>query len=217
MKLNKLQIEQIDNQLEKLGVVYVDYKFEILDHIASEVEKLMDEKNTNFDQSLSFVLEKWNPKFKKSTDLNFGLIWVLPEILKQKAKKIYWKKMLQLLAAAVIFTPILLLFKDSFPENLIKYSIWAILLIQFMGYIVIRISKSKTTFGFLYKQQFFAFLFLYFIALYSLNSNAHLFEQSIELVFPLFFMISLLTMALVASFSFFKAHFKELNKTHKLI
>ena len=219
MKLDKEQIEKIDNQLEKLGVVYVDYKFEILDHIASEVEKLMEETNTNFDESISFILEKWKIKFRKSSSATFGLIWLLPEILQQKAKKLYWKKMLQLFLTAAIFTPILLLFKDNFSKNssLILYAVFIIFLIQVMGYIAIKISKHKTTFGFLYKQQFFALLFLYFIELYNLYNNSRIFEPAIERVYPVFFMIALLISAAFANFSFFKAHFTELNKTSKLI
>lgn len=219
MKLDKTQIGIIENNLEQLGVVYVDYKFEILDHIASEVEKLIEEKDLNFEQALSLILEKWKPKFKKSTDVNFGLIWALPEILKRKAKKIYWKKMLQLILATAIFMPILLLFKDSFSKKttLILYCICMIFLVQFMGYIAIRISKLKTTFGFLYKQQFFAFIALYFITLSNLYYNSRIFERPIERVYPVFFGISLLTVASVVNFSLFKAHFKELNRINKFI
>ncbi|WP_432672404.1 hypothetical protein [Flavobacterium sp. SM2513] len=219
MKLNQLQINKIDKILEESGIVYIDYKFEILDHIATEIEKLMEDTFVNFDEALLTILKKWSPQFKKSADLNFGLIWILPEILKRKAKRLYWKKMLQLLAATIIFTPILLLFKDNFSENLIliKYSIWAIILIQFIGYIVIKISKSETTFGFLYKQQFLAFLAMYFISLYTLNSNNHVFERPIESVFPVFYMISFLALAPISNFKFLKEHFSQLKRNSKFI
>jgi len=219
MKLDKLQIEKIDNQLEKLGIVYVDYKFEILDHIASEVEELMVEKKISFQESLMIILDQWKPKFKKSTDVNFGLIWSLPEILQQKAKKIYWKKMIQLFIATAIFTPMLLLCKDVISRNttIMLYLISAVFLTQFIGYLLIRFSNHKTTFGFLYKQQFLANVLLYFIPLHSLYSDSRIFERPIDRVFPLFFMIALLTLASVASFTLFKAHFTELNKTNKLV
>lgn len=219
MQLNKTQISRIDNDLEKFGVAYIDYKFEILDHIASEVENTMEEKYVNFEEALSIVLEKWNPKFKKSYSPLFGLIWVLPEILMQKAKKMYWKKMLKLLIAAAIFTPILLFFKDYFSKkpSFIFYLICTILVLQFMGYIAIRMSRYKTTFGFLYKQQFLAFIALYLISLNILNSNTQIFERPVERVFPVFFMISLLTIASIVSFTFFKEHFKALKRNNKFI
>ena len=55
MKLDKNQIHIIETVLEKLGVVYVDYKYEILDHIATEVEEKMILHTITFEEAFPEV------------------------------------------------------------------------------------------------------------------------------------------------------------------
>jgi hypothetical protein len=218
MKLNETQINAIDNILEKLGVVYIDYKFEILDHIATQVEDLMAKKNLSFENSLDLILKKWEQKLKKSTNTTFGYFWEMPEILMQKAKKIYWQKMILLVIFSFILMGILLYFKDYLSKltETILYLLAGILAIQFIGYIKIRISKHKTTFGFLYKQQFFAFLFMYFLPIHSLIVNETLLEKPVGTVFPVFFMISTLMIAPIMNLKFYNNHFEQLKRHNKL-
>ncbi|MFC6097426.1 hypothetical protein ACFPVY_12295 [Flavobacterium qiangtangense] len=185
MKLNEEQINAIDLFLEQSGVVYVDYKFEILDHIATEVEELMAGKDLSFENSLDLILKKWEPKLKKSTASTFGYFWEMPEILMQKARKLYWRKMILLFGTSFVFMGILLLIKEvlaKFTKN-ICYLLISILAIQFVGYIKIRLSRQKTTFGFLYKQQFFAFFFMYLIPTFTLSTNEKLLEKSANEIF----------------------------------
>lgn len=219
MKLNETQITTIDNILDKSGVVYIDYKFEILDHIATEVEELMAEKDLSFENSLDVILKKWEPKLKKSTASTFGYFWEMPEILMQKARKLYWRKMIFLFATSFVLMGILLLIKDvlaKFTEN-ICYLLISILAIQFIGYIKIRLSRQKTTFGFLYKQQFFAFFFMYLISIYTLSINGKLLERSENEIFPVIFMIATLVVAPIMNFKFYNEHFEQLKRNKKLI
>lgn len=219
MKLNEEQINAIDLFLEQSGVVYVDYKFEILDHIATEVEELMAEKDINFENSLDVILKKWEPKLKKSTTNTFGYFWKLPKILMQKAKKLYWRKMIFLFATSAVLMEILLLIKDvlaKFTAN-ICYLLISILAIQFIGYIKIRVSKQKTTFGFLYKQQFFAFFFMNLIPIYTLSVDGKLLEKPENEIFPVIFMITTFTIAPIMNFKFYNEHFEQLKRNKKLI
>lgn len=219
MKLNETQITTIDNILDKSGVVYIDYKFEILDHIATEVEELMAEKDLSFENSLDVILKKWEPKLKKSTASTFGYFWEMPEILMQKARKLYWRKMIFLIATSFVLMGILLLIKDvlaKFTEN-ICYLLISILAIQFIGYIKIRLSRQKTTFGFLYKQQFFAFFFMYLIPTFTLSTNEKLLEKSVNEIFPVIFMIATLIIAPIMNFKFYNEHFDQLKRNKKLI
>lgn len=219
MKLNETQINTIDNILEKSGVVYIDYKFEILDHIATEVEELMAEKDLSFESSLEIILKKWEPKLKKSTVTTFGYFWKMPEILMQKAKKLYWRKMILLFVASFVLMGILLLMRDvmaKFTEN-ICYFLITILALQFVGYIKIRMSRQKTTFGFLYKQQFFGFFFMYLMPIYTLSVNGKLFERSEKEIFPVIFMIATLIIAPIMNLKFYNEHFEQLKRNKKLI
>lgn len=214
MKLSAEQIKNIDNILEERGVVYIDYKFEILDHIATEVEQLMEKSNDNFENTLDIILKNWNPKLKKSSGSTFGYFWEMPEILYQKAKKLYWKKMIFLIILSLALFPILMISKNHIPYffESVQYLLILILIFQFIGYFQIRISKQKTTFGFLYKQQFLSFLFLHLMPLYILNVNHKITEKASWDVFPFYFIITNLTLASFFIFKFYKQHFQTIKK-----
>ena len=219
MKLNEEQINAIDLILEQSGVVYVDYKFEILDHIATQVEELMVSEELSFENSLEIILKKWEPKFKKSASATFGYIWELPEILTQKAKKIYWRKMILLIVLSFILMLVLLFAKEYLAKitEAICYLLASLLFIQGIGYFKIRMSRQKTTYGFLYKQQFLAFFFMYLLPIHLLTVNEAVLQRPNDTVFPVIFGISLLIIAPILNFRFYKNHFEQLSKHNKLV
>lgn len=218
MKLDKNQIHIIETVLDKLGVVYVDYKYEILDHIATEVEEKMIIHTITFEEAFPEVLKKWQPKFKKSSSVLFGYFWEMPEILLNKCIKMYRKKLLLVFTGAMVLTSGFLLFSSFLKNHLVDFfSIATILysvafLLSALGYVKIRLSKRKTSYGFLYKQQFMASVLLTFQQLYFMNSGfernnfSPLFSYFIIFVFSIYFLLS------VYSFIFYKAHFQELKR-----
>lgn len=177
MKLDKNQIHIIETVLEKLGVVYVDYKYEILDHIATEVEEKMILHTITFEEAFPEVLKKWQSKFKKSSSVLFGYFWEMPEILLNKCIKIYRKKLLLVFTGAMVLTSGFLLFSSFLRNHLANFfSIATILysvafLLSAIGYVKIRLSKRKTSYGFLYKQQFIACSLVALQQLYYMNSG----------------------------------------------
>ena len=151
MKLDKNQIDTIDTILEKLGVVYIDYKYEILDHIATEVEEKMILNDITFEEAFPDVLKKWQPKFKKSSSVLFGYFWEMPEILLNKCIRMYRKKLLLVITGAMVITSGFLLFSSFLRNHLADFfSIATILysvafLLSAIGYVSIRLSKRKTS------------------------------------------------------------------------
>lgn len=218
MKLDKNQIETIDTVLEKLGVVYIDYKYEILDHIATEVEDKMTIEAINFEAAFLSVLEKWEPKLKKSSSTLFGYFWEMPEILLQKCLKMYKKKLLQVITGALALTLVFVLFSSFLRNHLTAFFNVATILyggaivVSIIGYAKIRLSKRKTSYGFLYKQQFIACLFVSFQQLYYMNSGfkrndfSGLFSYFIIFTLALYFLLS------VINLKYYRAHFDELKK-----
>lgn len=218
MKLDKNQIHIIETVLDKLGVVYVDYKYEILDHIATEVEEKMIIHTITFEEAFPEVLKKWQSKFKKSSSVLFGYFWEMPEILLNKCIKMYRKKLLLVFTGAMVLTSGFLLFSSFLKNHLVDFfSIATILysvafLLSALGYVKIRLSKRKTSYGFLYKQQFMASVLVTFQQLYFMNSGfernnfSPLFSYFIIFVFSIYFLLS------VYSFIFYKAHFQELKR-----
>ncbi|MBA6156231.1 hypothetical protein H3Z83_06820 [Tenacibaculum sp. S7007] len=49
MELTKEQIKRINDFLEGIGIEYIDIRFEMVDHIASEIENKVDNKNLFFE------------------------------------------------------------------------------------------------------------------------------------------------------------------------
>jgi hypothetical protein len=218
MKLDKNQIHIIETVLEKLGVVYVDYKYEILDHIATEVEEKMIIHTITFEEAFPEVLKKWQSKFKKSSSVLFGYFWEMPEILLNKCIKIYRKKLLLVFTGAMVLTSGFLLFSSFLRNHLANFfSIATILysvafLLSVIGYVKIRLSKRKTSYGFLYKQQFMASVLVTFQQLYFMNTGFERNNFSPLFSYFMIFILSLYFLLSVYSFIFYKAHFQELKR-----
>ena len=49
MELTKEHIKRINDFLEGIGIEYIDIRFEMVDHIASEIENKVDDKNLFFE------------------------------------------------------------------------------------------------------------------------------------------------------------------------
>lgn len=218
MKLDKNQIDTIDAVLEKLGVVYIDYKYEILDHIATEVEEMMASDTIGFEEAFPAVLKKWQPKFKKSSSVLFGYFWEMPEILLNKCIKMYRKKLLLIITGAMVLTSGFLLFSsflrnhltDFFSIATILYSV--ALLLSAIGYIRIRLSKRKTSFGFLFKQQFIASSLVASQQIYYMNSGfeKHVFSPLFS--YFIIFTLSIYFLLSVFNLIYYRAHFYELKR-----
>jgi hypothetical protein len=59
MRLTNQQITTIEQTLVLNGVVYDDIKLELLDHIATEIESIIDESQFSFEENLKKVFAKW--------------------------------------------------------------------------------------------------------------------------------------------------------------
>lgn len=81
MKLTKENIVFIDNYLQNSGVFYYDVRVEMLDHVATAVEKKMEEESLDFYEAFKEYMmlnkkellknDKFWSRFSKETILNF--------------------------------------------------------------------------------------------------------------------------------------------------
>lgn len=218
MKLDKNQIDTIDTVLEKLGVVYIDYKYEILDHIATEVEEKMILNDITFEEAFPDVLKKWQPKFKKSSSVLFGYFWEMPEILLNKCIRMYRKKLLLVITGAMVITSGFLLFSsflrnhlaDFFSVATILYSV--AFLLSAIGYVRIRLSKRKTSYGFLFKQQFIGCSLVASQQLYYMNSGFESKDFSSLFSYLIIFTLCIYFLLSVFNLIYYRAHFYELKR-----
>jgi len=218
MKLDKNQIDTIDTVLEKLGVVYIDYKYEILDHIATEVEEKMILNDITFEEAFPAVLKKWQPKFKKSSSVLFVYFWEMPEILLNKCIRMYRKKLLLVIMGAMVITSGFLLFSSFLRNHLADFFSIATILysiaisLSVVGYIRIRLSKRKTSHGFLFKQQFLATSLVASQQLYYMNSGFESKNFSSLFSYYIIFIMSLYLLFSVYNLIYYRAHFYELKR-----
>ncbi|MGO4820102.1 MULTISPECIES: hypothetical protein [unclassified Flavobacterium] len=86
MKLTNQQIATIEQTLVLNGLVYDDIKIELLDHIASEIEFAIDEKEELFEDALKTAFSNWEGQLHASTSF---WIWSesVPKIIIQKSLK----------------------------------------------------------------------------------------------------------------------------------
>jgi hypothetical protein len=66
MKLTEDQIDLIDRFLEQKNLDFMDFKIEIKDHLACEIEDTMQKENNAFEDSFRKVLENWQEEFKNT-------------------------------------------------------------------------------------------------------------------------------------------------------
>ncbi len=66
MKLTKENIDLIDSYLEEKNLDFLDFKIEIKDHVACEIETKMYEEKSSFEKAFEEVIENWNQELNKT-------------------------------------------------------------------------------------------------------------------------------------------------------
>lgn len=89
MKLNIDQLNHIDTILEDYGLDFLDFKLEIKDHIATQIEELCKEQELSFEQSLQIALEQWKPQLKLTESLWISNKRSFPRIVNNALQKRY--------------------------------------------------------------------------------------------------------------------------------
>lgn len=104
MKLSKDQIQQIEAYLTQKGLKYIDVRYEVLDHMVTDIEQLMELKDQSFSKASENVFAKWNKNFVTRSSFWIGSGFSGPKIFIDNSITIY-KKMIfkiQLIAFTVI-------------------------------------------------------------------------------------------------------------------
>ena len=146
MKLNQTQIEQLEKLISYKGYTEIDVQYEILDHVACEMEKLMEE---NPKLSLDDAFRKVHASFGI-----FGFSTLEESYKKMIEKRVwgyYWNALKEFILSYRIAFPLLLaivIFQSSILLNAPKN--WILMLISFVvignSYIMARYWKSHKDF-----------------------------------------------------------------------
>ena len=204
MQLNSEQIELINSILVKNEVVFDDMRFEIIDHIASDVEE--NYSDISFYEAIKIVLKKWESQIQLTDSFWVSSKARFPKIILDKLKQLFMPQL-------VVFTMIMIagyLINLNFPDEIafyhqnensfkIIYGIWFFIATAFAQKLFF--SKGFTTNKYVFKRHFY-FIYLWTI-IFFLASR------------PTVLSLALLVANVVSSvflYQNYKAHFKFLNR-----
>jgi len=166
MEITTQQLQEIENYLAKIKFDFVDLNVEILDHITSDIESLMD-KNHSFENAFALVKLRWEKHFRDTSSFYFGLMYNESRIVVKNAVKMF--KPFYFLYLTAYFLPIIILknFSFVFSKNtqdflngFLFYT--ASIALLYMLFIIVKTiqTKVKTTYRFILKTQYLAVIFL---------------------------------------------------------
>lgn len=125
IKLTPLQIQTIDERLrQKYELTYEEFRLELLDHIACDIEELM-EQGEPYEEATILVFRKWNVKLLSNTK---GFYKGIPHFILDQINATYRKIEIKLSGFALLFGLILIVSEKYlvFDLQLVLYSLFAI-------------------------------------------------------------------------------------------
>lgn len=189
MKLTTEQIDYIEHTLVKNGLDFEDLKFELIDHIASEIEVKMAVEEISFMPAFYSIFDTWKEQLKPSQSAAFlGRNLVAPKIVIDRLSSLKKREFLTGLVFSFIVT--LLLYGMStvpvfrtvlyYVEFIIQkvFLLTSILLIT--SKIILYQSKLKTIYSVLFDKSFF--LAVPFCVIISLGGFSFFRTENIEYI-----------------------------------
>ncbi|MEO8255616.1 MAG: hypothetical protein ABI554_14650 [Flavobacterium sp.] len=182
-KLTAEQITIIEETLVLNGLKFDDLKLELTDHIASEIEEMMNTNMLSFEENLKLVFNKWSEQLRPSYSFwinsNNNLFWFTktelnPSLVTYKCNKLV-KKVLSLSIIIGILISILLTvatrnWHNEIILNYLKSGFRIVCFAIFILFVFVRFriwkSKHNTTYGYLFKRNgFIQIINLFFLSM----------------------------------------------------
>jgi len=219
MKLTAEQITKIEETLVLNGLIYEDIKLEVTDHIASEIELIINDNCISFDEAFKQAFENWKEQLRPSSSFWLGRKNIAPKIVIEKWELIHRKWNPAMIQFAIFITIIIGILKvfstENIPENISMVTRWfcmALWVLIATIRIIIWKSKHKTLFGFIFKKR--SRLPLNFLVLIALGLfPSRMLEINSVLQVTLLFMIVLV---ILFSFSCVTLAYKHFQFERKL-
>ena len=218
MELTKEQLSSVENYLLKKEVHFLDIKIEIFDHIASEIEFLIEEKGYKFEQAFHITTMKWNKYFVQKSSIYLGSTYYAPKIVIQKAKRSFKTHYLISITSYFILLIIFQNIEVQFSEKNITslsfifrgVAIVSGLFFLFTYYKKFK-SKVKTTYSFILKTQTLNLL-LFIIPI----SNVSYFLENGKINGIMIGLLGVLICTTITTNYFYKKHLEIASKFEKL-
>ena len=98
MKLTKDQIQKIENYLDIKRLTHLDLKIEVKDHMATDIENVMEEDSLGFQDAFEAAIDKWNPELADYSRFWLGWAWRGPKYMMRKCvrktKQFYFRALI---------------------------------------------------------------------------------------------------------------------------
>lgn len=216
MKLTTEQVGDIENILNQKGIKYDDLKFEIVDHIASEIENEMEKSDTNFVETTALVFSRWEPEFKPIMSFLFSKKY--PKIYKDKLLKII---KIQGLSTAFLCSLFLILFYFFSDVNQrLEYLFWLKKTLQIsyvvsiLTLLIIKFMNSKVTTFTFYRSMLDTRFPVFFCWLFILYNDTIPKGINSQLIFVV--MIGFILMYFISTIYFGLKHFQFVQKIQRV-
>jgi hypothetical protein len=157
MLLTQEQLHTIDTILDKLGLDFLDFKLEVKDHIACQVERIMESKTITFEEATLEVLRDWEEKLIPTQGWLMSNGRTFPKMVTKKVTKRFLLYNLVLFFMVGLSVFIFMSLDKNFIERvfenktfLIFYGLMGALYIILWGYL--HKQNVKTSYSYQFKQ-----------------------------------------------------------------
>ncbi|MFD2892261.1 hypothetical protein ACFS5J_09580 [Flavobacterium chuncheonense] len=157
MLLTQDQLHKIDVILDKLGLDFLDFKLEVKDHIACQVESIMESKTITFEEATLEVLRDWEEKLIPTQGWLMSNGRTFPKMVTKKVTKRFLLYNLALFSMIGLSVFIFMSLDKNFIERvfenetfLIFYGLIEALYIVLWGYL--HRQNIKTSYSYQFKQ-----------------------------------------------------------------
>jgi hypothetical protein len=170
MKLTQNQLQQIEAYLNFRELTHLDLKNEVLDHMATDIEKQMGQ-GSNFKKAKKNVISDWNLELSEHSSWLIGWVWTGPRIMidkgVKKTKQIYVNTLFMTLVVALIIHLSYRIFNvvesGEFLNVFIGSAYIVILFLTLFFFWKIKATNFESTYSFLFRINAIGFAFMYVV------------------------------------------------------
>jgi hypothetical protein len=170
VKLTKEQILILHKYLDKRGLLQLDLRNEVLDHMANGIENSMQEDGKSFENTFKIEVLKWSEALRDHSNILIGLLYSGPKILIGKCVKIIRKIYLFMIMTTLLIALVLKELHEILlvtEQNLISSAVGWFYILTFVVFgtltFLLRKSDFKTSHSFSFQAHFFGSCVYYII------------------------------------------------------
>jgi len=158
VKLSDVEIADIEETLEMNGVVYEDIKSELVDHIASEIEALLEQEDLCYEKAFKMAFANW----KKDLQIHSDGIWVSKNVTAPKIIMDRWiayskRHFIYIIVISGLFTSLIALIRYDDSPLVLDYGIRLFCMLNLGLVLISRMLiwryNTNTSVGYLFKRR----------------------------------------------------------------